>query len=67
MEPIVLYAVKNQEGQWFRRKGYGGMGESWTDKFSAARVYQTIGGARGTVTWFAKHYPPTTASLSWSN
>jgi len=56
-DEIKLYAVRNAEGQWFRRKGYGGYGKTWVDNFSAARIWNKIGHARAQVTYFAKHYP----------
>lgn len=56
-EEIKLYAIRNSEGKWFRRKGYGGWGESWTDKFSAARIFNKIGYARTQVTFFARRWP----------
>lgn len=56
-EEIALYAVRNSEGKWFRRKGMNGYGETWTLKFSQARIYNKIGPARAVVSWFANHYP----------
>jgi hypothetical protein len=53
LEKIELYAVRNSQGQWFRAKGYGGYGESWTDTFARARVYSKIGPARATISFFA--------------
>lgn len=52
----VLYAVQNEKGQWFRRKGYGGYGDTWIDNFASARIYQRIGAARGVISFFANHY-----------
>jgi hypothetical protein len=54
---LELYAVRSQDGKWFRRKGYGGYGETWAEDFEKARIYNRIGPARGVVTWFAKRYP----------
>lgn len=54
---LELYAVRNKEGQWFHRKGYGGMGESWVDDFVKARIYNRIGPARAIITFFAKKWP----------
>lgn len=54
---LTLYAVKNREGKWFRRKGYGGYGETWVADFSKARIYSRIGPARATVTFFAGKWP----------
>lgn len=57
-EPIMLfYFVQNQDGQYFRRKGYGGAGDSWTDDIEKGRAYTKIGQARSVVTWFAERYP----------
>lgn len=58
---LKLYAVRNSEGQWFHRKGYGGYGNTWVEKFSQARIYTRIGHARAIVSFFAnnyKGYPP---------
>lgn len=56
-EPLlVLYAVRNRDGQYFRSKGYG-YGDTWVDELKKARIYAKIGPARGTVTFFANAYP----------
>lgn len=58
MEQLLeLYAVRNQEGQWFRRKGYGGYGETWVDDFKLARIYNKIGPARAIVSFFTNRWP----------
>ena len=54
---MILYAVQNSDGQWFRSKGYGGYGKSWVDDIATARIYGKIGPARATVTFFANKYP----------
>ncbi len=54
---IEIFVVRNQEGQWFRAKGYGGGGDSWVDDLSNAKFYGKIGTARSRVTFFAKNYP----------
>lgn len=57
-QPLLkFYAVRNKEGLWFRAKGYGGSGESWVKEITRAKIYARSGGARGTVTFFAKAYP----------
>jgi hypothetical protein len=56
-DELRFYAVKNKDGQWFRRKGYGGGGESWVDKLSQARIYTKPGGARAVASWYANRYP----------
>lgn len=56
-EPLViLYAIQNEKNQWFRRKGYGGYGDTWVNDFSLARIYQKIGPARGVISFFANNY-----------
>lgn len=50
------YGVQSRDGQWFRAKGYGGRGDSWTDK-AQAKLYDTEGKARSRATWWASHYP----------
>lgn len=57
---LVLYAVRNSSGQFFRSKGYGGYGETWVSDINKAKIYTKIGQARSRVTWFAnnfKEYP----------
>ena len=54
---LVLYAVRNNKGQYFRAKGYGGGGNTWVDDINKAKIYGKTGGARGTITWFANNYP----------
>jgi len=53
---LKFYAVQNSEGKYFRRKGYGGYGETWVDEPHQARIYTKIGQARSIVTFFANHY-----------
>lgn len=54
---LAIYVVQNEKGQFFRAKGYGGGGETWVDDINKAKLYGKIGGARGTITWFANTYP----------
>lgn len=54
---LTLYAVRNREGRWFRSKGYGGYGETWTPEIGKAKLYTKIGQARGRVTFFANKWP----------
>ena len=54
---MVLYAVRNKNGQYFRAKGFGGGGDTWVDELRKARIYPRIGPARATVTYFALHHP----------
>jgi hypothetical protein len=54
---LVMYAVRNEKGQYFKAKGYQGYGDTWIDDINKARIYGKTGGARGVITWFANHYP----------
>ena len=56
---LVLYVVRNAKGQYFRAKGFSGSGNTWVDDINKAKIYGKIGGARGTVTYFAQdtNYP----------
>lgn len=51
---ICVYLIKNQEGKYFRAKGYHGYGESWVEDIKKARVNTKIGPARSVVTFFGK-------------
>lgn len=53
---MTIYLVQNN-GQFFRAKGYGGSGDSWVDTMDKARIYTKIGPAKATVTFFARQYP----------
>lgn len=53
---LILYAVRNSQGQYFRAKGYSGGGATWVDDINKAKIYGRTGGARGTITWFATHH-----------
>jgi len=57
--PILLkfYIVRNQSGQYYRAKGYGGYGSSWVDDIEKAKVYGRIGPARSQVTFWTSNYP----------
>lgn len=54
---LEFYAIRNQEGKWFREKGYGGSGATWVDDVKKARIWQRTAGARGVITWFATRFP----------
>ena len=57
-EPLlILYAVQNRDGKFFRAKGYGGSGETWVDELKGARIYSRPGPARSQVTFFSSSYP----------
>lgn len=57
VKDVCFYVVMNSDGQFFRRKGYGGYGKTWVDSIDTARVYIKIGQARSIVTFFANSYP----------
>jgi hypothetical protein len=52
-----LYGVKNQDGQYFRAKGYGGYGKSWVENAENAKLYSKIGQAKARVTFWTQNYP----------
>ena len=54
---IQVSRLSRLDDLWFRRKGYGGSGDSWVTEFHKARIFARIGGARGIVSWWAKNYP----------
>src|SRR4030043_1568 len=56
-DELKFYAVRNKDGQWFRRKGYGGYGESWVDDNLQARIFNKPGSARSQITWWFNEYP----------
>ncbi len=54
---LQLYAVKNNEGKYFRAKGINGLGKSWVEDISKAKIYPKIGQARARATWYTTNYP----------
>lgn len=52
-----LYVVRNQEGFYFRAKGFSGRGKSWVEDINDAKFYAKLGQARSRVTFFSKNYP----------
>lgn len=56
-EATNLYVVINSDGHYFRRKGYGGYGDTWVASMNTARVYAKLSQARSVVTFFANSYP----------
>lgn len=57
IQSLEFFIVRNQEGKYFRSKGYGGSGDSWISEIKKAKVYQKIGPARSVVTWFTSNFP----------
>lgn len=54
---LNFYAVRSQDGKWYRSTGYGGGGEHWVDDISKAKLYGNPRGANTVVTYWATHYP----------
>lgn len=54
---LIVYAVRSKDGKWFRAKGMYSSKASWVDDIVDARIYQKIGPARATVTFWANSYP----------
>jgi len=54
---LILYAVRNKEGKWFRSKGQNGYGKSWVDSIENAKIYTKIGQARSRVSFWANAFP----------
>ena len=57
VKQVAFYIVMNNDGQFFRRKGYGGYGKTWVDEPATARIYVKPGPARAVVTFFSNSYP----------
>lgn len=57
LDDIKFYAVRNKDGKWFRRKGYGGYGETWVDDLKSARIYNKPGPARAQISFFYNNWP----------
>ena len=60
---LIMYAVRNRDGQYFRAKGYGGSGESWIEGLARARIYPRPGPARQVVTFS----PPDSRAMAFPN
>lgn len=54
---MEFFLVRNQEGKYFRAKGFSGSGLTWVEKAQDAKVYTKLGQARSRVTFFANNYP----------
>ena len=54
---MEFFVLQNEKGQFFRRKGYGGSGDTWVDSLDTARVWAKIGGARSVSSYFYNAYP----------
>jgi hypothetical protein len=58
-DELVLYAVRNSKGEYFRSVGYGGHGgaANWVTEIAKARLYPKLSTARARVTYFANNNP----------
>lgn len=54
---LKLYAVRNQEGKFFRSKGCGGYGDSWVDSINKGKIYPRIGPAKSVATYWSRSCP----------
>jgi hypothetical protein len=54
---MKLYVVRNQEGKYFRSKGFGGYGQSWVSDLASAKFYAKIGQAKSRCTYWYKTFP----------
>lgn len=57
LEELKMYLVRNSDGQYYRRVGYGGYGACWTDDVARASVWTKQSTARARVSYFANNYP----------
>ncbi len=51
---MVVYAIKNHQGQWYRRQGRGGNGKCWVDELGEASVWLKTNGTSNIISYFAK-------------
>jgi hypothetical protein len=57
LEELKMYLVRNSDGQYYRRVGYGGYGSCWTPDVANASVWTKLPPARSRITWMAVHHP----------
>jgi hypothetical protein len=57
LSQLEFFIIINSDGNFFRRKGYSGYGQTWVSDIKKARTYNKIGPARSQVTWFSNTYP----------
>ena len=53
---MILYAVKNYQGQWYRRQGRGGRGKIWVDSLSEASVWTKTNGPNHIISYLANAF-----------
>lgn len=56
-ESITLYAVRSQDGKYYKSRGQSGIGPRWVTELSKAKIYTSIGSARGICSWWYGNYP----------
>ena len=54
---LMLYAIRNSTGEFFRAKGRSGYGKSWVPDLIDAKFYAKVSTARSRVTYFANNNP----------
>ncbi len=58
---LVLYAVRNENGEFLRSKGFngghGGGGKTWVSTLEEAKIYGKPGLAKARITWFQNNFP----------
>lgn len=54
---LTLYAVRSQDGKWYKSRGQSGSGPRWVDGVDAAKIYTRPGPAKSVVTWWSINYP----------
>lgn len=55
---LMLYAIRNSKGEFFRAKGRDGYGKkSWVPDLIDAKLYSKVSQARARVTYFANNNP----------
>ena len=55
---LLLYAIRNSKGEYFRAKGRDGYGKkSWVPDLIDAKLYAKVSQARARITYFANNNP----------
>lgn len=63
---LTLYAIRNNNGEWFRSKGRSGSVKTWNADIKNAKFYSNLSQARARVTYFANAFrvtPPEIVEL----
>jgi len=54
---LILFAIRNKKGEWYRSKVMDGHSNNWTEDLDKARIYTKLGPARSVRTKWHKKYP----------